>query len=84
MHIFQRGVNESLMIGPNVVVTVLEVTPCCVRIAVRNSGATPSYREETIYLEADDDDVDADSVLLSECDEQSQELALSGSGYLNG
>lgn len=84
MHIFQQGVNESLMIGTNVVVTVLEITPCCVRLAVRNPEATPSYREETIYLDSDDeDDVDTESVLLSECDEFSEELAFSGSGYLH-
>ncbi len=51
MQVFQRGVNESLMIGEDVVVTVLEIQPHCVRIAVENPEATPAYREETLYFD---------------------------------
>lgn len=73
MQVFQRGVNESLMIGANVVVTVLEITPHCVRIAVENPDSTPSYREEVLYLD--------------QCDAKSQhdndaELVVSGPRYL--
>lgn len=73
MQVFQRGVNESLMIGANVVVTILEITPHCVRIAVENPDATPSYREEVLYL----DQVEADRN-----HEPDAELVLSGPRYL--
>jgi carbon storage regulator CsrA len=80
MQIFQRGVNESLMIGPNVVVTVLEITPHCVRIAVQNPDATPSYREETIHLNARD--VEPVMTIDDETESNRLNLALSGSRYL--
>lgn len=83
MHIFQRGVNESLMIGPKVVVTVLEITPHCVRLAVEDPDGTPSYREETIYLEGEVSLDSDDSVYaVNESESGRHERALSGSRYL--
>lgn len=81
MQVFQRGVNESLMIGANVVVTVLEITPHCVRIAVENPDATPSYREEVLYLDQYGLDCDQTEGVASDANE-SVELALSGPRYL--
>jgi carbon storage regulator CsrA len=60
MRIFQRGINESLVIGRDVVVTVLEIQPTWVRLSIENPHALPSYREETLYL-ADDGDDDAET-----------------------
>ena len=64
MQIFQRGVNESLKIGCDVVVTVLEIQPDCVRLGIKNPKATPAYWEETIFIDGDDGgnaDVEAES-----------------------
>ncbi len=56
MQVFQRGVNESLVIGREVVITVLDIQPHCVRIGVRDPEASPSYYEETLFLDDRDDD----------------------------
>lgn len=55
MQIFQRGVNESVVIGRDVVVTVLDIQPHCVRIAVRNPEASPAYIEQTLFFDPRDD-----------------------------
>lgn len=57
MRVFQRGVDESLMIGRDVVVTVLDVHSSYVRLGITDPHSDPSYREETLYLE---DEFDAD------------------------
>jgi carbon storage regulator CsrA len=77
MQVFQRGVNESLMIGTNVVITVLEITPHCVRIAVEDPDGTPPYREETVYLENNDLPYASNESELGR-----HERALSGRRYL--
>jgi carbon storage regulator CsrA len=56
MQTFLRGVNESLVIGHDVVVTVLEIQSTWVRLGIRDPKADPAYWEETVYL--DDDDLD--------------------------
>lgn len=76
MQIFQRGVNESLVIGRDVVVTVLEIQPHCVRIAVQDPEGSPSYYEETLFLEGGDDDCEPEEMDAADLDE---ELQLSGS-----
>jgi carbon storage regulator CsrA len=58
MREFQRGVNESLIIDHHFEVKVLEIQPDHVRLAITSPHETPSYREETIYLE--DPDVGSD------------------------
>lgn len=56
MQVFQRGVNESLVIGQDVVITVLDIQPHCVRIAVRDPEASPTYYEKTLFFDNGDDD----------------------------
>lgn len=51
MQVFQRGVDESLVIGQDVVVTVLEIQPSCVRLGITDPNNIPEYWEETLYLE---------------------------------
>jgi len=58
MQIFQRGVNESLVIGCDVVVTVLNIQPSCVRLGIHDPNSFPAYWEETLFLE-DDGGLDA-------------------------
>lgn len=60
MQVFQRGVNESLVIGQDMVITVLDIQPHCVRIAVQNPEAFPAYYEKTLYFGEGDDDQPAD------------------------
>jgi len=50
MRIFERGHDESLVIGNDVTVTVLEIQPDRVRLAITQTGATPDYREEILVL----------------------------------
>lgn len=50
MHIFQREVNQSLIIGHDMVVTVLEIQPTYVRLGITDPHTVPAYREETLYL----------------------------------
>ena len=53
MHVFQRGVAESLVIGADVIVTVLAVDADCVRLGITDPRQTPAYREEVLYLSLD-------------------------------
>lgn len=55
MRVYTRGVDEGLMIGKNVQVNVLEVQADCVRLAIIDPDASPSYREEVLYLPSDND-----------------------------
>lgn len=61
MHIFQRGVNQSLVIGQDMVITVLDIQPHCVRLGITDPDAIPPYWEETLYL--DGVEADAECVL---------------------
>jgi carbon storage regulator CsrA len=58
MRVFLRGVNEGLMIDDEWEVTVLEIQPDHVRLAIVSPRETPSYREETIFIE--DPGIDSD------------------------
>jgi carbon storage regulator CsrA len=60
MRIFQCGINGSLMIGRDTVVTVLEIQSNSVRLGINDPNAIPSYWEETLYLENDDGESDAE------------------------
>lgn len=51
MHVFLRGVNEGLVIGNDIVVTVLEVRDDHVRLGISVPHGTPAYREEVVYLD---------------------------------
>ena len=68
MRVYTRGVDEGLMIGNNVQVNVLEVQTDCVRLAIIDPNASPTYREEVLYLPSDDDDCDTSDNLLTEYD----------------
>lgn len=52
MQIISRRENEGLVIGEDIVVTVLEVGEDHVRLGITSPGRTPEYREETLYYQA--------------------------------
>jgi len=52
MQVFDREVNEALVISENLSVTVLEIQSDFVRLGIAERGCDPEYREETIYLES--------------------------------
>ncbi|MBS0202738.1 MAG: carbon storage regulator [Planctomycetes bacterium] len=58
MRVYTRGVDEGLMIGKTVQVNVLEVQTNCVRLAIIDPDASPTYREEVLYLPSESDDCD--------------------------
>lgn len=66
MRVYTRGVDEGLIIGNNVQVSVLEVQTDCVRLAIIDPDASPSYREEVVYLPSDDEDCDLSDNFLTE------------------
>ncbi len=51
MRTFFRRKNESLIIDENIQVTVLEVFPDHVRLAIVSPNAEVRYREEDVYFE---------------------------------
>ena len=51
MQIISRRVNESLVIGDEIHVTVLEIRDDHVRLAISSPSECPSYWEETVYWE---------------------------------
>ena len=55
MRVYTRSVNEGLVIGKHVQVNVVEVLENCVRLSIIDPAASPSYREELLYLPADAD-----------------------------
>lgn len=55
MQVFQRRVSESLVIGQDIVVTVLEIHPDWVRLGISDPNSCPDYWEETLYLETFED-----------------------------
>ena len=71
MRVYTRGVDEGLVIGSSVQVNVLEVLADCVRLAIIDPDASPSYREEVLHLpsdDSDDDDCGASDNFLTEYD----------------
>ncbi len=60
MRVYTRGVDEGLMIGETVQINVLEVQANCVRLAIIDPEASPTYREEVLYLRSESDDSDFD------------------------
>ena len=51
MHVLTRRVNEGVVIGPSLHVTVLEIHEDHVRLAFSCPDPTPSYWEEVLYVE---------------------------------
>ncbi len=56
MRVYTRGVDQGLMIGTDVQVNVLEVHSDRVRLAIFDPEASPTYREEVLFLPSDDGD----------------------------
>ena len=54
MRVYTRGVDEGLMIGETVQVNVLDVQTNCVRLAIIDPDASPTYREEVLYFPSQD------------------------------
>lgn len=52
MQIISRRENEAIVIGNDIVVTVLEFEDDFVRLAIESPNEEPSYREEVIHLES--------------------------------
>lgn len=49
MRIITRQVNQSLIIGDDIHVTVLDIYEDHVRLAISSPNDSPSYWEETLY-----------------------------------
>jgi carbon storage regulator len=62
MKIFSRRENEGLVIGDDISVTVLQIRNDHVRLAVSCPRLTPSYWEETLFVEPAEE---ADALELS-------------------
>ena len=67
MRVYTRGIEQGLVIGRTVQVNVLDVQGDCVRLAIIDPDASPSYREEVLYLSSDDNDCDIDFAARSSC-----------------
>ena len=67
MRVYTRGVDEALMIGQTVQVSVLEVQTNCVRLAITDPDASPTYREEVLYLPSGSGDCAVDVDQHSSC-----------------
>jgi len=52
MIVISRHVNESVVIGEDIVVTVLEVSDDHVRLGITSPHNNPPYWEHTLYLES--------------------------------
>lgn len=50
MRVLSRSENQGFVIGEDVFVTVLNVHPNRVRLAISCARLTPSYWEETLYV----------------------------------
>jgi carbon storage regulator CsrA len=53
MQVISRSVNEGLVIGDNVRVTVLEIQSNYIRLAIETPRQAPYYREEKLYFNDD-------------------------------
>ena len=58
MKVISRRENESVVIGEDIFVTVLEVRANRVRLAISCPRSTPSYREETLYCKPQDQPIE--------------------------
>ena len=54
MLVMTRQVNEGLVIGGEIHVTVLDIHKDHVRLAISSPNDEPSYREETLYWEPEE------------------------------
>ncbi len=51
MQLISRRVNEGIIIGEDIHVTVLEIHEDRVRLGINSPNDIPQYWEETLYLE---------------------------------
>lgn len=51
MRVISRHVNEGLVIGDDIFVTVLEIQDDFVRLGISDSAQSSAYEEHVIYLE---------------------------------
>jgi carbon storage regulator CsrA len=58
MTVITRCENEGIVIGRDLVVTVLEIQADQIRLGFTCPARTPSYWEETLCLAMDDDEFD--------------------------
>lgn len=58
------SINETVTVG-SIQINVIEVRHDSVRLGIEDPNATPSYREETLYLQSDDEDVDGGTTIDS-------------------
>lgn len=49
MHIISRRVNEGVMIGDDIHVTVLEIREDHLRVAISSPNLQPPYQEKTLH-----------------------------------
>ena len=61
MQTIARSVNEGVVIGDNVRVTVLEIQSNHVRLGIETPNQAPYYREEVLYFGNDDGGLVADA-----------------------
>ena len=59
MRSFLRAENEGLVVG-SVQINVLEVRHDSVMLGIHDPNATPSYREEVLYIRSDHEGDDAE------------------------
>ena len=57
MRSYLRAENEGLVVG-SIQIDVLEVRAGSVKLGINDPNASPSYREEVLYVRSDDDDDD--------------------------
>ena len=57
MRCFLRAENEGLTVG-SVQIKVLEVRHDSIKLSINDPHATPSYREEVLYIHSDDESAD--------------------------
>ena len=55
MRIITRQVNEGIIIGEEIHVTVLDIYEDHVRLAISTPNSVPSYWEETVYWDQESD-----------------------------
>ena len=61
MRSYLRAENEGLVVG-SIQIDVLEVRAGSVKLGINDPNASPSYREEVLYVRSDDDDNETDAV----------------------
>ena len=57
MRCFVRAENEGLTVG-SVQINVLEVRHDSVKLGIHDPHSSPSYREEVLYIQSDDEESD--------------------------